>query len=317
MSIYIIVLLFLVVASYAYLKIAIKFNIIDKPNERSSHTKITVRGGGILFPLAIVFFFVFHDFQYLYFTLGVFLVAMISFLDDIYTLPSKIRFPIHILAVGLVLYQVGLLSSPWYWMLLAFFMGVGTINMFNFMDGINGITGLYSMAVLFGLMMINQQEYLLDANLMWYILLALGVFGYYNFRKKALFFAGDIGSVTIGLIIFFIGVLFTSTLKSPLIVLCMVVYGADATLTLLYRKLFTQESILEPHRHHIYQKLVDHKQIPHLQVSFYYAILQIVLNVIIFYTYTKAMYLQWIVLLTIVVTLTLGYLFLFRKLKKE
>jgi UDP-N-acetylmuramyl pentapeptide phosphotransferase/UDP-N-acetylglucosamine-1-phosphate transferase len=315
--IYIIILLFLVVVSYAYLKLAIKFNIIDKPNERSSHTKITVRGGGILFPLAIVFFFIFHDYQYPYFILGIFLVAIISFLDDIYTLSSKIRFPIHILAVGLILYQVGLFSSSWYWVFLAFFMGVGTINMFNFMDGINGITGLYSMAVLFGLIIINQQEYLFDANLMWFILLALGVFGYYNFRKKALFFAGDIGSVTIGLIIFFIGVTFTITLKSPLIVMCMVVYGADATLTLLYRKLFTQESILEPHRHHIYQKLVDHKQTPHLQVSFYYAILQIVLNVIIFYTYTKPMYLQWIVLLTIVVTLTLGYLYMFRKLKKE
>ena len=133
---YLIVFAVLAILSYIYLKLAIKYKIIDKPNQRSSHTKITVRGGGILFILAIILFFILNNYQY----------PFVSFLDDIYTLSSKIRFPFQIIAILLVLFEVGLPFSPIY--ILCLLTGVGIINMFNFMDGINGVTGFYSLAVI-------------------------------------------------------------------------------------------------------------------------------------------------------------------------
>ena len=310
---YLIVFAVLAILSYVYLKLAIKYKIIDKPNQRSSHTKITVRGGGILFILAIILFFILNNYQYPYFFIGVLAISFVSFLDDIYTLSSKIRFPFQIIAILLVLFEVGLPFSPIY--ILCLLTGVGIINMFNFMDGINGVTGFYSLAVISGLYLINMNENIIDSDLMIYTFISILIFGFYNFRKKALFFAGDIGSISIGMLIFFLGFYLTYVLNSPLLLLLVIVYGADAGNTLLYRKFFTQESILEPHRHHIYQKLVDIKKMSHLKVSIIYAILQLIVNVIIFKSYKLELQTQFLIFSILVFSFILSYVFLFRKLK--
>ena len=314
---YFFILVVLAIISFLYLKLAVKFNIVDKPNQRSSHTKITVRGGGIIFPIAILLFFFLNDYQYPYFLLGVFLISIVSFLDDIYTLSSKIRFPFQFLAVFLILYQVSFPFAPIY--LFAFFliMGIGIVNMFNFMDGINGITGIYSICVLLGLFLINNSEHLVDNNLIIYSLLALAVFGFYNFRKKALFFAGDIGSIAIGMLIFFIGFLFAYKLASPLILLLVIVYGADAGNTLLYRKFFTKESIFEAHRHHIYQKLVDVYKMSHLGVSAIYGVLQLIVNWIVFKSYKLELTSQFLIFFGLTIIFILGYVILFKKIAKK
>tara|TARA_R110002049_G_scaffold113107_1_gene263156 strand:+ start:7966 stop:8910 length:945 start_codon:yes stop_codon:yes gene_type:complete len=310
---YLIVFAVLAILSYVYLKLAIKYKIIDKPNQRSSHTKITVRGGGILFILAIILFFILNNYKYPYFFIGVLAISFVSFLDDIYTLSSKIRFPFQIIAILLVLFEVGLPFSPIY--ILCLLTGVGIINMFNFMDGINGVTGFYSLAVISGLYLINMNENIIDSDLMIYTFISILIFGFYNFRKKALFFAGDIGSISIGMLIFFLGFYLTYVLNSPLLLLLVIVYGADAGNTLLYRKFFTQESILEPHRHHIYQKLVDIKKMSHLKVSIIYAILQLIVNVIIFKSYKLELQTQFLIFSILVFSFILSYVFLFRKLK--
>ena len=314
---YFFILVVLAVISFLYLKLAVKFNIVDKPNQRSSHTKITVRGGGIIFPIAILLFFFLNDYQYPYFLLGVFLISIVSFLDDMYTLSSKIRFPFQFLAVFLILYQVSFPFAPIY--LFAFFliMGIGIVNMFNFMDGINGITGIYSICVLLGLFLINNSEHLVDNNLIIYSLLALAVFGFYNFRKKALFFAGDIGSIAIGMLIFFIGFLFAYKLASPLILLLVIVYGADAGNTLLYRKFFTKESIFEAHRHHMYQKLVDVYKMSHLGVSAIYGVLQLIVNWIVFKSYKLELASQFLIFLGLTLIFILAYVVLFKKIAKK
>ncbi|AUC85229.1 UDP-GlcNAc--UDP-phosphate GlcNAc-1-phosphate transferase [Polaribacter sp. ALD11] len=315
MNTYILVLLILIVASYIYLKLAIKFKIIDKPNERSSHTKITVRGGGIIFPIAILLFFFFNDYQYLYFVLGVFIISIVSFLDDMYTLSSKIRFPFQVIAVCLILYEVGLPFSPIYLFAISLIIGVFFVNMFNFMDGINGITGFYSLAVISGLYFINLNEQIVSSELIIYVFISILIFGFYNFRKKAIFFAGDIGSISIGMLIFFIGLYLTIQLSSPLIVLLVIVYGADSANTLLYRKFFTKESIFEAHRHHIYQKLVDVKKISHLKVAVLYAVIQLIVNLIIYKTYRLDLQIQLLVLVVLVSIFITGYIYLFKKLK--
>ena len=312
---YFLVLTILTLCSIIYLKLANKFNIIDKPNERSSHTKVTVRGGGIIFPIAILLFFFFNDYQYPYFVFGVLLISVVSFLDDIYTLSSKIRFPFQFIAVFLVLYQVGWGLSPFYLSILYVIIGIGVINMFNFMDGVNGITGIYSLAVLSGLFFINANEHLVHNDLIIFPAISLLIFGFYNFRKKALFFAGDIGSIAIGVLIFFIGFLFAIKLSSPLILLVVIVYGADTGCTFLYRKIFTNESVFDPHRHHIYQKLVDVKKMSHIKVSIIYAGIQLLMNVVLYKTYQLELQTQFLLLISIILIFTLMYILIFRKLK--
>jgi len=313
MKIYILVAIILAVLSFIYLKLAVKYKIIDKPNERSSHTKVTVRGGGIIFPIAILLFFFFNDYQYPYFVLGVFLISLVSFLDDIYTLSAKIRFPFQFIAVGLVLFQLDIPLEVL--ALLYVFLGIGVINLFNFMDGINGVTGLYSMAVLSVFYFINLNEGIINPKLIIYTLISLSLFGFYNFRKKAIFFAGDIGSVSIGTLIFFLGLYFAVALKSPLIILAIIVYGADTGCTFLYRKLCTDENVLDPHRHHIYQKLVDVKKVSHLTVSLSYAILQLLMNVVLYKTYQLELQTQLLVLFAVIIVFMLIYLLFFKKLK--
>lgn len=313
----ILVIFLLVVTSFVYLLLAKKYNIIDKPNERSSHTKITVRGGGILFTMAILLFYLLNNQQYVYFIAGVLIISLVSFLDDIFTLTSKVRFPFQFIGVFLVLYQVSLPFLPLPIYLFYFTIGVAVVNMFNFMDGINGITGLYSFAVLFGLYLINSNEQLIDANLIHYVLVSIIVFGFYNFRRKALFFAGDIGSITIGMLVFFIGIFFTITLSSPLISLMILVYAVDAGCTMFFRKVFTNESIFEPHRHHIYQKLVDFYNVSHLKMSIIYGVIQLVVNLIVYKTYQLPMNTQYLLFFILIALFTGVYVYLFMHIKRH
>ena len=314
---YLLVLSVLIISSFIYLKLAVKHKIIDTPNQRSSHKKITVRGGGIIFSIAILLFFFLNDYQYPYFTLGVFLISIISFLDDLYTLSSKIRFPFQFLAVFLILYQVGFPFSPMYLFLFCLIFGIGIVNMFNFMDGINGITGIYSLSVLSGYYFINTQEGLISPDLIIYTVLSILVFGFYNFRKKAVFFAGDIGSITIGMLIFFVGFLLTYKLSSPLMLMIVIVYGADAGCTLLYRKFYTNESVFDPHRHHMYQKLVDNYGVSHLKISVVYAVIQLLINFLIFKSYKLDLTNQIIIFFSLMFIFIFCYVILFNIIRKK
>ncbi|WP_170246011.1 MraY family glycosyltransferase [Tenacibaculum adriaticum] len=302
--------------SLIYLKIADKFNIIDKPNHRSSHTTPTIRGGGILFFLAILIYFILSGFQYPYFVIGVSLIAIVSFVDDIVTLSSNVRLPFQFIAIGLCLLQIGFTLNNFLILIPLLIAGVGFINIYNFMDGINGITGMYSIVVLLGMLFINLKENIVSIDLIIYSLISLVVFGFYNFRKKARMFAGDIGSISIAVLLFFIGSYLIKELKSPLILLFILVYGADAILTLGYRKSIG-ERITEPHRKHIYQKLVHTLKLPHLKVSLFYAITQAIINVIVYFGYQLSLRNQLIILFSCIVVFVLIYVYLFRVIEKR
>ena len=202
---YLLLFVLLLLAELLYFRIADKFNIIDKPNQRSSHTRITLRGGGIVFYLGSVAYFISCGFPYGWFLLGLTLIAGISFADDIHSVPNRYRLLCQFSAMLLMFYQWGLLTAyPWWYILIAWIVCTGIINAYNFMDGINGITGGYSLAVLSALAYINhfvvpfiEQEYLLIH------ILAVLVFCIFNFRTKAKCFAGDVGSVSIAFVILF------------------------------------------------------------------------------------------------------------------
>jgi len=272
---------FFFIIELLYFKIADHFNIIDKPNARSSHTAITIRGGGIIFSLAAISFFFIFGFQYPWFILGLVLITTISFLDDVFTLNNRVRLSIHLTSVLLMFYQWGLFELDWFWIPVALILIIGTINAYNFMDGINGITGSYSLLAIGTLLYIN--EYVVgfaSSEFLIVVALSLLVFNFFNFRHKAKCFAGDVGSVSIAfLIVFFIGQLTLKTQNFNYILL-LLVYGLDAVVTIAFR-LIRKENIFEAHRSHFYQYLANEQKWSHLVVSGLYFFVQLVINVIV------------------------------------
>ena len=126
----------------AYFRIGYHFNITDSPNKRSSHSYITIRGGGIVFPAAALLWFLMYGFNQPWLILALLLIAAVSFLDDVITLASKFRILVHFSAVTLLFWQLQVFGFPWYCIVLAYLFTIGWINAFNFMDGINGLAGL-------------------------------------------------------------------------------------------------------------------------------------------------------------------------------
>jgi UDP-GlcNAc:undecaprenyl-phosphate GlcNAc-1-phosphate transferase len=267
-----------------YFRLAVQFKIIDRPNQRSSHSRITIRGGGIIFPMALLLQALFSRFEYPLFTFGLLLISTVSFYDDLRSLSNKIRILTHLIAVSFLFVQSDLLAYPFWIILLVYILVIGTINAYNFMDGINGITGAYSLISILSLYFINENHNSF-VSIEWLIVtgLSLLVFIFFNFRKKAKCFAGDVGSVSMAFIIIFFLlqlVLKTGDLKY---IGFLLVYGIDSISTILFR-LIRKENIFEAHRTHFYQYLTNVKSLPHLMVSALYTIVQLIVNLSIFYS---------------------------------
>ena len=271
---YLIILVLLFLAELFYFYIAYKYNIIDKPNERSSHTRITLRGGGIIFYFGVLAYFLTNHFEYPWFMLALTLVTLISFIDDIRSTSQALRLVFHFSAMGLMFYQWGLFSLPWWTILVALIICTGIINAYNFMDGINGITGGYSLIILGTLAFINHSVVsFVEPDLIYTMLCAVLVFNFFNFRKRAKCFAGDVGAVSIAFtILFLIGRLIIQTGDFSWIVL-LVVYGIDSVLTIVHR-LMLYENIGLPHRKHMYQIMANELRMPHVVVALIYMMVQ-------------------------------------------
>lgn len=271
---YLLVFILLFVAELVYFKVADKYNIIDKPNERSSHTRITLRGGGIIFYFGALAYFLTNQFEYPWFMLALTLVTFISFVDDVHSTRQVTRLVFHFSAMALMFWQWGLFSLPWWWVVVALVVCTGIINAYNFMDGINGITGGYSLVILVALAYVNVRVVpFVEQDLIYTVILSVLVFCFFNFRKKAKCFAGDVGSVSIAFVLLFlIGRLVMVTEDLSWIVL-LVVYGVDSVLTIVHR-LMLHENIGLPHRKHLYQLMANELKIPHVAVSLVYMAVQ-------------------------------------------
>lgn len=273
-----IIVALLVILELFYFQIANHFNIIDKPNLRSSHTHITLRGGGIIFLLGIWLYSIFYGFQYPWLLAGLTAIAGISFVDDVRSVPNRVRLLIHFAAMLLLFQEFGILNPGSWWMiLLGLILCVGIINAYNFMDGINGITGGYSLAVLLPLYYLNRSLGFVDPNFLLVALCSVLVFNFYNFRTRARCFAGDVGSVGIAFIILFaLGRLILQTGDFSYLLFLMV-YGVDSVLTIAHRILL-HENIGEAHRKHVYQLMANELRIPHVVVSLVYMGTQLLLS---------------------------------------
>ena len=274
---YLIILVLLFLAELFYFKIADKCNIIDKPNERSSHTKVTLRGGGIIFYFGALAYFLTNHWEYPWFIVALTLITFVSFVDDIRSTSQELRLVFHFSAMALMFYQWGLFSLSWWWIVVALIVCTGIINAYNFMDGVNGITGGYSLIILVALAYINAEIMpFIEPALINTVLCSVLVFCFFNFRKKAKCFAGDVGSVSIAFILLFlIGKLIITTGDFSWIVL-LSVYGVDSVLTIIHR-LMLHENIGLPHRKHMYQLMANELKMPHVRVSLIYMIVQILI----------------------------------------
>ena len=304
---YLIILVLLFLAELFYFRIADKCNIIDKPNERSSHTRITLRGGGIIFYFGVLAYFLTSHFEYPWFMLALTLITFISFVDDIRSTSQVLRLVFHFSAMALMFYQWGLFSLPWWTLFVALIVCTGIINAYNFMDGINGITGGYSLVVLVALAYINEAVVsFVEQDFILTVLCSVFVFNFFNFRKRAKCFAGDVGSVCIAFVLlFFIGKLVIRTEDFSWIIL-LAVYGVDSVLTIIHR-LMLHENIGLPHRKHLYQIMANELKIPHVVVSSVYMLVQALVIVGYFYFYS---YGYWYLFATVLILGTLYVLFM-------
>lgn len=307
--IFVIIFVLLLLLELIYFKVADKFNIIDKPNLRSSHTSITLRGGGIIFLIGIWLYAAFFGLTYPWFFLGVTLIGLVSFVDDIHSLPDSSRLVVQFISMFLMFYQFGILNlQDWWMVLIALIVCVGIINAYNFMDGINGITGGYSLAVLLPLIYLNTKFVFIDQSFLYVTGLSLLVFCFFNFRKKAKCFAGDVGSISIAFILLFaIGQLMLST-KDFSYIIFLAVYGADAVLTICHR-IQLHENLGEAHRKHAYQLMANELKIPHVAVSSLYMAIQLIISAgLIFLPVNHYVYLG-----VVIVVLATAYLLFMKK----
>lgn len=276
--IYAVIFVLLVLLELAYFRVADRFNIIDKPNLRSSHTSITLRGGGIVFLFGAWLYAAFFGLGYGWFLLGLTLIGLVSFIDDVHSLPDSVRLVVQFAAMFLMFYQFGILNwHDWWIVLIALIVCVGITNAYNFMDGINGITGGYTLAVLAPLAYLNTKDGFIDMPYLYVTGLSLLVFCFFNFRKKAKCFAGDVGSITIAFILLFaLGRLILQTGDFAYIIF-LAVYGADSVLTICHR-IQLHENLGEAHRKHAYQLMANELKIPHVKVSLIYMAVQLAIS---------------------------------------
>ena len=320
--IYLLILVLLLVAELIYFKIADKLNIIDKHNERSSHSSIVLRGGGIIFSLSMLAWAIMMAVQgewqlvvnYLPFLCGLMMVAGVSFWDDVKSLPDSVRLVVQFVAMGLMFWSMGIMHwNMWWIVLIALVVCVGATNVINFMDGVNGITAGYSLAVLLPLVLLNKDLAFIDSSFLVVAILGVLVFCLFNFRPKgkAKCFAGDVGSISIAFIMLFaIGRLVVLT-QDVTYLIFLLVYGVDGCLTICHRILL-HENLGEAHRKHAYQLMANELKIGHVKVSLLYMAMQLIVSLGFIYLCPDSVAAHWGYLVGATVALAVAYV-LFKK----
>lgn len=311
---YLLIIVILFAAELFYFRIADKYNIIDKPNERSSHTRITLRGGGIIYWVAALLYALINpSITAWWFLAGITTMAGVSFWDDVKDLGQKLRLLFHLLAMTCAFYLVNVFGVyPWWAIVIGYIVFIGIVNAYNFMDGINGITGLYTLAVLLPMIYVNNYVQTFTQNdFLLFPLLASVVFLFFNFRKQAKCFAGDVGSVSIAFWIVTLLLLLIIETQNLIWIGFLLVYGVDAVCTILHR-IYLKQNIMEAHRLHFYQILANECKTDHREVSMIYFGAQLICSALIIALYPTV---GWWVFLILAATFVAIYRMKFRLMK--
>jgi UDP-N-acetylmuramyl pentapeptide phosphotransferase/UDP-N-acetylglucosamine-1-phosphate transferase len=242
------------------------------------------------------------------------MVAGISFVDDIHSLPDSLRMVVQIASILLMFWSIGLFGAfdSWIWtvlaILVALFFCVGATNIINFMDGINGITAAYGFAMLLPIALLNHNMSFIDESYLIVAIIGLIVFSLFNFRPKgkAKCFAGDVGSIGIAFIILFaLGKLMLATQDVTWIVFFLV-YGIDGSMTIFHR-IMLHENLGQAHRKHAYQLMANELKMSHVVVSLLYMAMQLVVSLGFIYLCPNTILAHWIYLVGAAAVLAVAY----------
>ena len=312
---YFVIAVTLFIVELIYFRIADKCNIIDKPNERSSHSTIVLRGGGIIFTFSMIAWAVLMVAQgndimpYMPFLCGLLLVAGISFWDDVHSLPDSLRMVVQIIVYLLMFWSMGILQLDMWWVIpIALFFCVGATNIINFMDGINGITAGYGLAMLLPILLLNQNMGFIEQSYLIVAIIGILVFSIFNFRPrgKAKCFAGDVGSIGIAFIILFaLGRIMLAT-QDVTYIIFFLVYGIDGSMTIFHR-IMLHENLGQAHRKHAYQLMANELKMSHVIVSLIYMGLQLVASLGFIYLIPNTIVAHWIYLVIAALVLAVAY----------
>ncbi|UXC30027.1 MraY family glycosyltransferase [Aliarcobacter butzleri] len=290
--IYLILLIFSFLLTYFIKNYMIKKSLVASVNERSSHTVPTPHGGGIA--IAITWFI---GLFYLYFIgqiennlfyalLFGAVISIVSFFDDIYELSPKLRLIIQaIVAIGGLYFLGGFetlafgifdIQNSIFTNIFAFFMIIWFINLYNFLDGINGYAGSEAVFLaVAGFILFGGNHFLV---------LAVAVLGflYWNWNKAKIFM-GDVGSTLLGYNVAIFTIYYANQEPTNfwIWIILFGVYWFDATLTLIRRKL-NKERLSQAHKKHAYQRLTQAGW-SHYKVTNYSIGLNILLFAIVYF----------------------------------
>lgn len=261
---------------FAYLEIAKSLKIVDLPHHQSSHRGWVIRGGGVVFYIAFLLWSVMHGYRWGGGLLGVTILAGISFIDDVRSVSPIIRLICQFVAIFVMFDHSGLLKNSLHVIVILVIACVGAINIYNFMDGINGMTGGYSLVVSLALLYVNKyMVHFAPESLLLYVMISVVLFCFFNFRRQAKCFAGDIGSLSVGFILVYFVLIVALRGHSMSWIAMLIVYLVDGGMTILHRILL-RENLIKPHKKHAYQIMANELKFPHLVVSGIYMGLQAV-----------------------------------------
>lgn len=307
---YLITLISLLIAETLYILLARHFAIGQIVEPRSSHDRFTLTGGGVIFPLAMLLFALLFPESLSRLTIlmlgGMCVLATVSMIDDIKPLSPVIRLIVQIIVVSVVYSNWCAPETATIYILLLLF-GVGFINAFNFLDGINGIMSAYAL-VTFGaityayrLIPLAPDDYLYQIIIL--LSIAVIVFSIFNLRRRAVIFSGDVGSITLGYIILFLMWELISRTGNAVYLVFLIVCAVETVLTILGR-LFEGANIFIPHRRFLFQMLVNEGGYPNYVVALSYAGVQLAIDIVFFII---PVYMQWVYAITVTTVLVTAY----------
>ena len=259
--------------------------IFDRPNDRSSHTQPTPRGGGLaIIPAILIVWAAIAWDPTAWFGNeivpgmgwiigGAVILGVISWIDDLRGLSPLIRFATHGLAIGLVLWAVPMpapvfqgILPVWLDIVATAILWLWFVNLFNFMDGIDGISGVEVVAISSGIGAAFLLTPVSDAQILMAGALGGAAFSFLRWNwSPAKIFLGDVGSVPLGFLLGWLLLQFAAAGQWAAALILPAYYLADATITLL-RRAWRREKIWQAHRQHFYQQAAQNGM-SHAQIS--------------------------------------------------
>ena len=298
-------------------------------NHRSSHTKPVITGAGFIFPLSYLAYAVYlvcntgMAFPW-YFFIGLTLLSVVSFIDDLEDVWFLWRLLVQIIANALMMWQgkvevqaLYMVHSATFWMAVIMMWGfsIGLLNMYNFMDGLNGMLGFLLLSSLIPMWLINNYVvHFVDNQLIYFTLIPTFIFVFYNARKQAKCFSGDVGAIAAGFVMVYMLLKLMINSHSFIYLALYTMIFIEAGLTILQR-LFAGENIFQPHRIHLFQLLCNEGKRNHVLVSSFYGGIQLIIGMSLFLMnyYKMPILYQHLIIWPIVVSLAVFYLLYKRK----